>query len=95
MEVFFRDARKSEVGYRIREGHVEFQRGDGTWRVLNAEDVQLHLVLHTEVSQRLFKYQTEMKLHKTPQNPPVDIQPHRLTYSFCSVAEDQRSAKPE
>ena len=46
--------------YRIREGHVEFQRGDGTWRVLNAEDVQLHLVLHTEVSRWLLKYQKEI-----------------------------------
>lgn len=54
--------------YRIREGHVEFQRADGTWRVLNAEDVQLHLVLHTEVSKWLFKYQAEMKLYKTPKN---------------------------
>lgn len=46
--------------YRIRDSRVEFQTGDGTWRVLTAEDVQLHLVLHTEVSKWLLKYQTEM-----------------------------------
>lgn len=50
--------------YRIREGHVEFQRGDGTWRILNAEDVQLHLGLHTEVSKWLLKYQKEMNPYK-------------------------------
>ena len=50
--------------YRIRERQVEFQTGDGTWRVLSAEDVQLHLVLHTEVSKWLLKYQTEMNPHK-------------------------------
>lgn len=46
--------------YRIHEDRVEFQTGDGTWRVLSAEDIQLHLVLHTEVSKWLLKYQTEM-----------------------------------
>lgn len=50
--------------YRIRENYVEFQTGDGTWRVLTAEDVQLHLVLHTEVSKWLLKYQTEMNPHQ-------------------------------
>ena len=51
--------------YRIRENHVEFKTGDGTWRVLTAEDVQLHLVLHTEVSKWLVKYQMEMNPHKS------------------------------
>ncbi len=45
--------------YRIREKHVEFQTGDGAWRILSVEDVQLHLVLHTEVSKWLLKYQMD------------------------------------
>ena len=49
--------------YRIRENHVEFHTGDGTWRVLNDEDVQLHFVLHTEVSKWLLKFQTESNPH--------------------------------
>jgi hypothetical protein len=51
--------------YRIRESQVEFQTGDGTWRALTAEDVQLHVVLHTEVSKWLLKYQTEMNPSKS------------------------------
>ncbi|HWC18966.1 MAG TPA: hypothetical protein VG498_18285, partial [Terriglobales bacterium] len=50
--------------YRIRERQVEFQTGDGAWRVLTAEDVQLHVALHTDVSKWLLKYQTEMNPHK-------------------------------
>jgi hypothetical protein len=42
--------------YRIRESCVEFQTGDGTWRMLQEEDVQLHFVLHTEVSRWLLRY---------------------------------------
>lgn len=45
--------------YRIHANRVEFQTGDGTWRVLSAEDVQLHLVLHTEVSKWLMRYQMD------------------------------------
>ena len=45
--------------YRIRQKHVEFQAGDGTWRILAEEDLQLHFALHTEVSSWLLKYQTE------------------------------------
>ena len=45
--------------YRIRNNRVEFQRGDGTWRILDEEDVQLHFSLHTEVSKWLLRYKTE------------------------------------
>ena len=45
--------------YRIRNSRVEFQTGDGTWRILDDEDVQLHFSLHTEVSKWLRQYQTE------------------------------------
>jgi len=51
--------------YRIRESHVEFETGDGTWRVLADEEVQLHFTLHTEISKWLLKYQTEMNPHKS------------------------------
>jgi hypothetical protein len=49
--------------YRIRQNCVEFQKDDGTWRILEPEDVHLHFVLHTEVSKWLLKYQTEFKAH--------------------------------
>ena len=54
--------------YRINESRVEFQTGDGTWRVLDDDDVQLHFLLHTEVSKWLLKYQTEANPHKPPLN---------------------------
>ena len=54
--------------YRIRERRVEFQRGDGKWRILDDEDVQLHFVLHTEVSKWLLRYTTGMQLRSSNQN---------------------------
>lgn len=45
--------------YRIRNNRVEFQRGDGTWRILDEEDVQFHFSLHTEVSKWLLRYKAE------------------------------------
>ena len=50
--------------YRIREYRVEFQTGDGTWRILEEEDLQLHFVLHTEVSKWLLRYKPEMSLQQ-------------------------------
>ena len=47
--------------YRLREGCVEFQVGDGTWRILDDDDVQLHFLLHTEVSKWLLNYRKEMQ----------------------------------
>ena len=47
--------------YRIHENHIEFQVNGGEWRVLAEEEVQLHFVLHTEVSKWLLKYQAEMQ----------------------------------
>ena len=54
--------------YRIRERRVEFQKGDGKWRILDDEDVQLHFVLHTEVSKWLLRYTTGMQLRSSNQN---------------------------
>jgi hypothetical protein len=45
--------------YRIRNNRVEFQRGDGTWRTLDEEDVQFHFSLHTEVAKWLLRYKAE------------------------------------
>ena len=53
--------------YRLRENHVEFQTGDGAWRILDDDDVQLHFLLHTEVSKWLLRYSTEMNPHKGKQ----------------------------
>ena len=40
--------------YRVTENQqVEFRIGDGTWRVLDGSEVELHYVLHTEVSRWL------------------------------------------
>lgn len=50
--------------YRIHENHVEFQKDDGTWRILSEDDVELHFVLHTEVSKWLLRYKTEMNPHR-------------------------------
>jgi len=47
--------------YRIHNAHVEFQTGDGAWRLLDESDVQLHFLLHTEVSRWLLKYQTQFR----------------------------------
>jgi hypothetical protein len=45
--------------YRIGNNLVEFQRGDGTWRILDDEDVQFHFSMHTEVSKLLLRYKAE------------------------------------
>jgi len=45
--------------YRIHNGRVEFKSGEGEWRVLEPEDVQLHFSLHTEVSKWLLKFTAE------------------------------------
>ena len=39
--------------YRLHGNQVEFLTSDGMWRVLNDEDLQLHHILHTEVSKWL------------------------------------------
>ena len=49
--------------YRIHENHVEFQVNGGEWRILGEEEVQLHLMLHTEVSKWLLKHQADMQQH--------------------------------
>lgn len=41
--------------YRIRENRVEFQINDGSWRVLDDEDVRLHFLLKTEVARWLLR----------------------------------------
>jgi hypothetical protein len=43
----------SSQEYRMNENQIEFRNGDGTWRILNDHDIQLHHVLHTEVSKWL------------------------------------------
>lgn len=55
--------------YRLRENHIEFQTGDGTWRILDSDDVQLHFLLHTEVAKWLLQHMTEMNPHTR------DVQP--------------------
>jgi len=40
--------------YRLtKERQVEFRLGDGAWRTLDAGEVELHHVLHTEVARWL------------------------------------------
>lgn len=51
--------------YRIRDNQVEFQIGDGAWRILDGEEVQLHFLLHTEVSKWLLRFQSETNPHRT------------------------------
>ena len=42
--------------YRFRQGRVEFRTHRGVWRVLEDEEIEFHLVLHTEVAQWLVKH---------------------------------------
>lgn len=42
--------------YRCRQGRVEFRTNRGAWRVLEDEDIQFHLVLHTEVAKWLVEH---------------------------------------
>ena len=42
--------------YRFRQGRVEFRSNRGAWRVLEDEDIQFHLVLHTEVAKWLIEH---------------------------------------
>ena len=39
--------------YRLHRDRVEFQLGDGTWRILEDVDIRFHFVLHTEVAKWL------------------------------------------
>jgi hypothetical protein len=41
--------------YRVRQDCVEFRANHGPWRVLDESDVQLHIVLCTEVAKWLQK----------------------------------------
>ena len=47
----FPDGKSNE--YRLNQKRVEFLTSSGTWRILTADDVQLHYVLHTEVAKWL------------------------------------------
>lgn len=42
--------------YRFRQSRVEFRSNRGVWRVLEDEDIQFHLVLHTEVAKWLIEH---------------------------------------
>ena len=42
--------------YRFRQSRVEFRSNRGAWRVLEDEDIQFHLVLHTEVAKWLVEH---------------------------------------
>lgn len=49
----FPDGQLSE--YRLNHNQVEFLTSDGSWRILGAEDIRLHYVLHTEVAKWLMR----------------------------------------
>lgn len=49
--------------YRIRERSVEFSTQNGAWRALDADDMQLHYLLKTEVSKWLLMHKVEMNPH--------------------------------
>ena len=51
--------------YRIRGNQIEFQVNDGLWRILDSDEVQLHFLLHTEVSKWLLRFQTEINPHRS------------------------------
>ena len=39
--------------YRFQHNHLEFLLDNGTWRILEDADLQLHFALHTEVAKWL------------------------------------------
>lgn len=39
--------------YRLNENRVEFLLSNGTWRILEEADIQLHFAFHTEVAKWL------------------------------------------
>ena len=42
--------------YRFRQDRIEFRTNRGVWRVLEDEDIEFHLVLHTEVAKWLVEH---------------------------------------
>ena len=49
--------------YRIRENSIEFSTQNGAWRALDADDMQLHYLLQTEVAKWLLQHKMEMNPH--------------------------------
>lgn len=49
--------------YRLHESHIEFQTGEGKWRILDSNDVELHFLLHTEVAKWVLQHINEMNPH--------------------------------
>jgi len=41
--------------YRLNQDQVEFRTNAGAWRTLDADDIQLHYLLRTEVAKWLVK----------------------------------------
>jgi hypothetical protein len=41
--------------YRLRQHQIEFLTNDGTWRMLEEADIQMHFILHTDVAKWLLK----------------------------------------
>jgi hypothetical protein len=51
--------------YRLNQNQLEFLTGSGTWRVLSDEDLNLHHILHTEVSKWLARHLTDAQRTRT------------------------------
>ena len=51
--------------YRLNQDQLEFLTGSGTWRVLSEEDLNLHYILHTEVSKWLMRHLTDAQRTRT------------------------------
>jgi len=49
--------------YRLRDGMVEFRVNEGTWRVLDESEVQLHFRFDTEVARWLRRNQLDANPH--------------------------------
>src|SRR5207248_7530289 len=45
--------------YRLNQNQLEFFTANGTWRVVSDEDLNLHHILHTEVSKWLTRHLTD------------------------------------
>src|SRR5258707_11721973 len=62
----FPDGRANE--YRFHQNRAEFLTGDGTWRILEEADIQLHFALHTEVAKWLQRDRKSTRLNSSHAN---------------------------
>jgi hypothetical protein len=72
--------------YRLRDDRVEFRTGDGSWRVLDQSDINLHYRFNTEVARWLSRHSLEGSRYR-------EIQLSRRASVAKPAANRSRAAK--